>query len=86
MARLAQQDGACHLLPCSRRLGARPTLPTPALLMRAACLQWHAPSRSLFASTDCDYIDRHGNDYDYGAMAGLRWPQCMHKPSDVPHP
>lgn len=49
-------------------------------------LQWHAPSRSLFASTDCDYIDRHGNDYDYGAMAGLRWPQCMHKPSDVPHP
>ncbi|KAL4457946.1 hypothetical protein ABPG75_012811 [Micractinium tetrahymenae] len=38
-------------------------------------LQWHSPSRSLFAVGECDYIDRHGHDYEYGAMGGYSWPK-----------
>lgn len=45
-------------------------------------MQWHAPSRSLFAVGDCYYIDRHGHDFEYGSMGGYVWPKCMHSPSE----
>lgn len=48
-------------------------------------LQWHSPTSSLFASTECDYIDRLGGRFNYGAMEGVRWPRCAHKPSDFLH-
>lgn len=48
-------------------------------------LQWHAPSRSLFASTECAYQDRHGGMHDQGTLDGYCWPECMHRQSDFGH-
>ncbi|KAI7837366.1 hypothetical protein COHA_008805 [Chlorella ohadii] len=58
------------------------------------CLQWHAPSRSLFASTKCNYQDRvlwrnldeHlAASHVQGTIDGYCWPDCMHRPTDFGH-
>lgn len=42
--------------------------------------QWHAPSRSLFAASDCFYRDRHGGFHDqaraWDALNGIRLGPC----------
>ncbi|PRW44385.1 beta-lactamase transpeptidase [Chlorella sorokiniana] len=42
-------------------------------------LQWHAPSRSLFADTSSKY-----DSSDLGSMSGVSWPKAMHRPTDFP--
>lgn len=81
-----QASGRCStaaaLQRCAVLLSAVPVSTGGTWLLTAAganaptcCLQWHAPSRSLFAVGDCYYIDRHGHDFEYGSMGGYVWPK-----------
>lgn len=68
----SQQTPASRSPTCAHHLK-----PCPAAL--PASLQWHAPSRSLFAQASSRY-----DSSDYHNVEGRRWPRAMHRPSDFP--
>lgn len=88
-ASVVQQPALVAGAACIQRSLLVPRPPTAPPLPRSLPLpprlQWRAPSRSLFAATECDYQDRLGGMHDQGALEGYRWPECMHRPSDFQH-